>query len=263
MRPVRRVIDRKINFKIHYIAGLTPITEFHAGDVFIVGYPRSGHTWFQNLIAAVIYGVDPEYARDTLVQELVPDVHYKQFYKRYSSPMFFKSHFLPRPDYRQVIYLLRDGRDAMVSYFHFLSTTKGREINFMKMVRDGNDLFPCKWNEHVKMWSSNPYNARIMTIKYEDLIENIEQEMHRFCAFIGIERSDPFLKNLTKKATFETMRRNEVIFGWDKLGSIEWPKDKPLIRRGQTGSYKDEMPPDVLDVFMRESYETLVKCGYC
>src|SRR5687768_13824154 len=100
---------------------LTPIKETKAEDVFIVGYPKSGNTWLQNLAGAVVYGVLPEFAPPALMHlELVPDVHQKQFYKRYSTPMFFKSHHLPRPEYRKVVYVLRDGRDVMVSYFQFL-----------------------------------------------------------------------------------------------------------------------------------------------
>src|SRR5437016_2347879 len=95
--------------RIRALTGLIPIREFSEDDVFIVGYGKSGNTWFQNLASAVTYGVDPRYAPDTLIQELVPDVDYKHFYKRFKTPMFFKSHHLPNHDYKHVVYLLRDG----------------------------------------------------------------------------------------------------------------------------------------------------------
>src|SRR5437762_10919798 len=101
--------------------GLKPIEEAAPTDIFVVGFPRSGHTWFQNLIAGVVFGVDPEFAHDSLIQDLVPDVHYKHVFKRHGPTAYFKSHALPMKEYRRVVYLLRDGRDAMVSYWHFLS----------------------------------------------------------------------------------------------------------------------------------------------
>src|SRR5215208_2620625 len=99
--------------------GLVPITQVSATDIFIVGYPKSGNTWFQNLVCSVNFGVHPEFTPNTLIQDLVPDVHAKPYYKRYEGPTFFKTHHLPREEYRRGIYLLRDGRDVMVSYFSF------------------------------------------------------------------------------------------------------------------------------------------------
>src|SRR5436305_13144121 len=106
--------------------GLQPISETAASDIFVCSYPRSGNTWFQNRLAGVVHGVDPEFAHDSITQDLVPDVHYKRFYKRYGDVAYFKSHALPQKDYRRVVYLLRDGRDAMVSYYHFLKVLRGK-----------------------------------------------------------------------------------------------------------------------------------------
>jgi hypothetical protein len=102
-------------------ANLRLITDSDADDIFVAGYPRSGNTWMQYLLAGVIFGTDSRLTPDSLIQDLVPDVHYKRFYRRYRTPTFFKTHDLPQPRYRKVIYLVRDGRDAMVSYFHYLN----------------------------------------------------------------------------------------------------------------------------------------------
>jgi hypothetical protein len=55
------------------------------------------------------------------------------------------------------------------------------------------------------------------------------------------------------------MRRKELQSGWD---NPVWPADRAFIRRGIAGSYKDEMPPDVLAEFMQRAGPTLSKCGY-
>ncbi len=259
IRRMKRLIAEKVDQCIRSEIGLAQMGEFHSDDIFVVGYPKSGNTWFQNLVSGVIYGADPEYAPDTLVQELVPDVHYKRYYKRFRTPMFFKSHHLPSPEYKHVIYLLRDGRDVMVSYFHHLTVLKGEKIDFLKLVQDGDGLFPCKWHEHVEAWLSNPYNARMIIIKYEDLKKNPIVELQRFCAFVGKERDNPFLELTAKKASFEKMRQKEVSDGWD---NPKWPKDNFFIRRGQVGSYRDEMPLDVLEAFNHDADDTLHKCGY-
>ena len=109
-RPVKKLLERELDKRIRSTLRLVPIGEFAEEDVFIVGYPKSGNTWFQHLAVGVLYGIDPRYAPDALVQELHPDVHYKSFYKRFRTPMTFMSHHLPRPDHRRVVYLVRDNK---------------------------------------------------------------------------------------------------------------------------------------------------------
>jgi hypothetical protein len=69
--------------------GFAPITQVLAEDVVIVSYPRSGNTWFQNLVAGVVYGVDPRFGPSVLAHDLVPDPGFGTNYRRYATPMFF------------------------------------------------------------------------------------------------------------------------------------------------------------------------------
>jgi hypothetical protein len=237
--------------------GLLPIKQSQPADVFVCGFPRSGHTWFQSLLAGAVFGVDPGFAHDSIIQDLVPDVHYKRFYKRYGTTAYFKSHDLPDNRYRRVVYLLRDGRDAMVSYRHFLSALQG-QVDFSKLVR-GIGVSPCQWHEHVEAWQANPHGAEMITIKYEDLHAAPLAELRRFCTFARIEREDGHLERVIARSAFAVARKKEQEQGWDNLA---WPRDRAFIRRGQVGSYRDEMPADVLAAFMERAGPTLAKCGY-
>ncbi|MGI8965867.1 MAG: sulfotransferase domain-containing protein [Limisphaerales bacterium] len=240
---------------------LVSITSFRAQDVFMVAYPKSGNTWLQNLTAGVIYGVIPESAPPLLAHhDLIPDVHFKHFYKRYSDPMFFKSHHLPKPEYRRVIYLLRDGRDVMVSYFHYLLAL-GKEVDFLQLVQTGDGLFPSKWHEHVEAWLANPFNASMMIIKYEDLQKNAVRELQRICFFLGVHRRKSFLKDMARSASFHKLREKEATVGMG-TSNPNWRPDKFFFRRGKVGSFKDEMPETVLTAFLQEAESTLKKTGY-
>ena len=253
-RWLAKRVEERMRAQLH----LTPTTEFANQDVFIVGYPKSGHTWFQNLVAGIVYGVDPAIAPDTLIQELVPDLQQKNYYKRFQTPMFFKSHYLPRPEYRRVVYLLRDGRDVMVSFLHHNRALYQNDLDLMQMITQAKYL-PGKWHEHVERWMANPYAAEMLIIRYETLIENPLAELTRFCAWINVKRSDAELQNVIQKCSFANQQQKEKTSGWDNR---EWPKDKLFIRRGQIGSYKDEMPPDVLQEFWQDAQKTLARFGY-
>ena len=240
--------------------GFTPINEFGPEDIFIVGWPKSGNTWFQNLVAGVVYGADPKMSPPKLVHDLVPDVHYHKFYRRYSTPMFFKSHFLPRPDYRRVVYLLRDGRDALVSYRHYLEATQKRKIDFFELTAV-KLMFPCPWHEHVEAWRRNPYAAQLIVIKYEDLLRRPVEQLERFCRFSNLPREREYLAAMADAAQFRNLRAKEGEAGFGRP-DLELAAGSYFFRRGVAGSHKDEMPPDVLAAFLKDAGETLRRHGY-
>lgn len=254
------LLEKELDARIPSLTELTPITEFSKDDVFIVGYPKSGNTWFQNIITDIVYGVNAAQAPDSLVQDLVPDIHYKRYYKRYRTPMFFKSHHLPRAEYKRVVYLLRDGRDVMVSQFHHINALRDRNIDFLKLVQnDDNILFPCKWHEHVEAWLSNPYNAEMIVVRYEELCEKPVEQLQNLCQFIRVEVDEFSLEKTVQQTSFDKMRHKEAQWGWN---NPIWPKNKFFVRRGKIGSYEDEMPPEVLDSFLKDADKTLRYLGY-
>ena len=105
----------------------------------MVGYPKSGNTWMQNLLAGIMYGIDGRYSPDKLVQELIPDLDYKVIYKRISDKMLFKTHDLPKSTYNNIIYLVRDPRDVMASYYAMVSG-QGVDTTASKMIINEDQL---------------------------------------------------------------------------------------------------------------------------
>jgi hypothetical protein len=248
--------------------GFRAITDVAENDVFVVGYPKSGNTWVQSLLAAAVYGVDLDVCPDSLVQDLVPDVHFKKFYKRYSSPVFFKSHALPTPAYRRVVYLVRDGRDTMVSYWHHLQAVQDKPLDFLHLVETGDGLLRvqggnarigCKWHEHVQQWLGNPFRAELIIVRYEDLQKDAVKELQRICDFAELHRDPAGLATACAKASFAAMQTRERRFGWD---NAQWPKDKRFVRRGAVGSHADEMPVEVQRAFLAQAGATLRRLGY-
>jgi Sulfotransferase domain len=202
-------------------------------------------------------GLDARMTPDSLVQSLIPDVHETRFYRRFGTPTFFKTHHLPRPEYRRVIYLVRDGRDAMVSYFHFLAAF-GELQDPLRLVTTGEGLFPCRWHEHAEGWLANPHGAEMMTVRYEALKEDTVNQLQRICDFAGLQRERSLLDRVSQNSTFEAMREREQKLGWEG----PWPRDKAFVRRGIVGSFRDEMTENVLQAFMESSGPALKRLGY-
>lgn len=247
--------------RIKSVQDLQDINDVHQDDVFIVGYPKSGNTWMQSMIAALNYGIDSHFLPDSLAQDLVPDVHYKKFYRRYGNISFFKSHSLPNKDYRKVIYLVRDGRDAMISYYHFKNRFEDG-VSLKDMIEFDKGLFPCSWRTHVKKWRENPYGADILYVKYEDLLSDTRKEIDRILDFIGLDREEEFIDRVIEGNSFANMKIKAKKF--KGLGQKNWVGDKGVnfFRSGEKGGYKKEFPQDLLLMFNEKSKEELTYFNY-
>lgn len=268
MRTVSRIVRRVYQairpqllgieaFVVSPITREVPIARRDPRDVYLVSYAKSGNTWLRNLVMGVMYGVDLEYASPRLLEDLVPDLHSKRYYARYVTPMFFKWHLLPQPEQRRVVYLLRDGRDVMVSFYHYATAIyRGPHMGFLQMVQQ----IGSTWPEHVAAWEANPYGAEILWIRYEDLLRDPVAEMRRLCEFVGVQRDDERLARACEQASFAKMRQKEIEYGWQ--ADLGPHVGEYFVRRGIAGSHKDEMPPDVLAAFLEHAGPTLRRLGY-
>lgn len=260
--PNNVYVKEDLDTKVRALTHLLPNHQLDPNDVFIVGYMKSGTTWFRNLAASVVYGLDSPHIPYSVVWELIPNHGpTKPYYKRYHNPMYFKVHDFPRPQYRRVVFLVRDGRDVVVSLGHHLRNVYQQEVDMMKLAKGRNPRFSARyeWYKHAAAWLNNPYHADMITIKFEDLKKAPLPELRRFCQFAGIERDDAALERAIKFASFENMRDREDRLGMDYR---TWPKDKHFVRQGKVGSHKEELPPEVLEFFVSKAGEVLRKLGY-
>jgi hypothetical protein len=240
------------------LSTLIPIAIFSVDDIFITGFPKSGNTWCQNLLAGILHNLDLENVPDSVIQKLVPAVGYKPTYQRFIERMVFKTHETTRPDYRHVVLLIRDARDVMVSYLHHDAAHLGIPSEAIDFV-DHVERYAPAWRNHVEGWLNNPYNAHLITVRYEDLANDCVGQLSRLCSFMGIERDRQLLESVAQKASFAEMRRRELRFGSD---NPRWPREHRFCRRGIVGSYRDEMPDEALRICLDITSTTLLRCGY-
>lgn len=234
------------------------ITRSEPQDIFIVGYPKSGNTWLQHQLASLIFQIKADGLSDRLVQELVPKIGYKKFYKRFLDWTCFATHTLPNPRFRKVIYLVRDGRDVMVSYFH-MNRNLDLDVSLEEMVLEGKGLFMGRWQEHIEKWLDNPYDAQILFVKYEDMLQQPVKELERMCDFLALERTQKELVSVARGTSFKRMSKKEDQQGWDNK---EWKTDRKFIRKGQAGNYLEEMPKKLQDAFEEDAKQALLHFNY-
>ncbi|MHA6279845.1 sulfotransferase domain-containing protein [Salinimicrobium sp. CAU 1759] len=236
-----------------------PINQTRAQDVFIAGFPKSGNTWVQNLVSGLLFGIDTMYLPDSLTQELVPDVHYKKVYKRFLDFTCFKTHHLPDEKYRRVIYLTRDPRDVMVSYFFFKKNFFA-EVPFEDMIKPERS-FLIQWKKHTQEWMKNPYDAEILHIKFEDLVKNTNYELKRMGDFLRINRPEEMLARVVAGNNFQIMQQKENNWGFDNQVDKRNRKGQ-FFRKGEVGSYKYELTAEQISMIEKAVSDELKKLDY-
>lgn len=249
-------VDKMLEQEFFY-----PINYTLQGDIFIAGYPRSGNTWTQSLISGLLFGIETQFLSDKLAQEIVPDVHARKYYKRFGKINFFKTHDLPQKFHRKVIYIVRDGRDAMTSYY-FFNKNLGNDFTLDEMVREGVGIVPSKWYYHAMKWIENPHDAEIIYIRYEDLILNPEKELKRICDFAQLDRSLEIIRRTIDGNKFELMKIKSQQYGG--VGHKDWlgEKGEKFFRKGKIGDYKNHFTNQLIEFFNNEAKKELTHFNY-
>ncbi|MES1021661.1 sulfotransferase domain-containing protein [Gloeocapsa sp. BRSZ] len=158
-------------------------------ETYLISFPRSGNTWLRRLITALIHQKRGGWR---LTESTIPDIHkYKAERKRKPiiRPLIVKSHtpFVDIP--AKVLYIVRDGRDALLSYYLQLSESKIKlDIPPCEIYFD-QSIWPCQWHVHVAGWlnglvTRSPESYKI--IYYEDLKKSTAEQLFSIAEFIGL-----------------------------------------------------------------------------
>lgn len=258
--------DNKVRLEVNRILkrhDYLSIIDTKEQDVFIAGFPKSGNTWMQNLVTGILLDSTSFRITPKMVSEIVPDVHAKKYYKRLRSAMVFKTHDMPNERMKRVIHLVRDGRDAMLSY-HKMEVNRDQNYKFSleDMIKEGKGVYPAKWNAHTRAWLNNPYNAELITITYEDLLNEPSSAMVKIAKFLNIEMSENRLIDIYEANHISILRKKVVEYGWDYDYVYKHKTSESFFRKGTSGSYESEMDTDLTNFFVNESKAELKHFGY-
>ncbi|KTF89674.1 hypothetical protein cypCar_00007226 [Cyprinus carpio] len=143
----------------------------------------------------------------------------------------------------KVIYVARNPKDVLVSYYHFhkyanmLETPKDFDTFFEKFM-EGNVFGNC-WFEHVKSWFSHKDEMNFLYITYEDMIKDLRSVVERITSFLARNLTSQQLNDVIEHSTFKNMKNNPqanyqqipVILLNHQLGSF--------LRKGTVGDWKN------------------------
>ena len=211
--------------------------------VWISSFPRSGNS-FMRLTLRSVYGVDSASSYggtlDRQLGSLLPAARSEIGHE------FCKTHELELArDPSPAIYVIRDGRDAYVSYAHFARESQpdayaGQDAAEVMSSLVASEQHFGGWSGHVTEWMAR--DAPTAVVRFEELLTDASAAAARACRSLGIALPEPI----------------GAMPALDDLRSV----DSVSFRRGVNGSWRDEMPADVEQRFWDRHGSTMERLGY-
>ena len=219
--------------------------------IWLASFPRSGNTFFRNVLFEV-YGIESSTYHKDPKRSLDPDFDTYPVIKTHLLP-----HQLPQFSDRKIVYLIRDGRDAVVSLARHRSDIvepgSDFENNLLECILAKNGSHFGGWSENVSQWSAK---ADII-IRFEDLIKDPIKEVEKLR---GLLRLPP--PNKAKLPSFQDLKFGSPKYGGNSQNLDDKDIAKKNFRKGKIGSYVNEMPVSIHELFLHQHGQTLKEFGY-
>jgi hypothetical protein len=241
-----------IKFVLKYLLG-TDIADrnvaVYPDDIFIVSYPRSGNTWTRFLIANLVF--PSESVTFTNIERLIPDTSSQsnRALKRTPRPRIIKSHTYFDPRYPRVLYIVRDPRDLVLSYYNF--QRKYRQIaddyplaNYIDDFVNGRLISADwgSWGENVASWVYARQNkSGFLLVRYEDMQRDTEKELQRISTFLGLEPTPERLQQAIEASSPERMRELERTQSDQWVATKKHRKDIPFVGGATSGRWQSDL----------------------
>lgn len=244
-------------------------------DVFLVGHPKSGNTWIAYMLAVLISKDKDHRVTMANVGNFIPVVHGRDShiaaYAHLPNPRIFRNEYTVHSNlYPKTIYLVRDPRAALLSYYHmyrtiFIDTPVTLEAFIDEYLANGyvKTFEPLvRWDRQVHDWTERAkYDERILILKYEDMVTDRRTTFEKVAQFCRINYSEEDLAVAVARGSFEAMRRDEEEHGAESYPGASG-KGGRFIRRGKTDGWKDELNQSLTQKIEKEFSSVMKTMGY-
>jgi hypothetical protein len=239
---------------------------FHGQSVFICSYPKSGTTWTQNIVYQLlsdgnrnfdhISSFSPFYEHMNTWNITDRKLHakYDENFNQLGYRIFnthLRSDMLPLGDeHSKFIYVIRDGRDVVTSFYHHLSNQANDGGDFRGTFREflvewcAGTLPYGRWVDHIMDWYRFPSSdscgdrkSSILFLRYEDMKSDFPATLVKIANHLGMENFDvnsSFAQNILEFCSFESMKTNKAQF---QPVSVEWKEGYDFMRKGKVGDW--------------------------
>ena len=247
--------------------------------MFVVGYPKSGNTWLCYLLAYCLnsefddFDVPGVYPLDLQLRKKVKGGLLHQSYSKELGKVL-KTHGgaenIPTNN-RPIVYLLRDGRDVIVSYYHYEYGYKRQlplwdkrlalrtRVHLLRWKITSSFFKPSfsmyvrrrsiEWARHVRGWKARGWDSMIC---YEDLRTDTPSAIEKLILSFGI------------KVPLQIIDEAVELFSFNKLSgrAKEEERRTSFYRKGKIGDWKNFFGIAEQKIFLEQAHDVMDEFGY-
>ncbi|MDC0835076.1 sulfotransferase domain-containing protein [Geitlerinema sp. CS-897] len=229
-------------------------------DVILLSYPRSGNSWTRHLIADMMlqhHGVSTSTLHENEFERWVPSI-YKNNLRVTRDPKnclpyrVVKSHEWKDADNRKTIYIFRKAYDVLSSQYYFLRNHP-QMSNVEKVSGFSVDEFCLqnlpRWIDHVRraIGVCDRQPRSIAWVCYEELNRNATSILSRIAVFLDLNLDRINFQKAADNQSFENRKR--------LLKQRDLKQLRYNLRRGKTGSSRQDLSPESVDRINRQTQE--------
>ena len=229
--------------------------------VFVVGYLKSGSTWAAQLVAHVLELPFPRFSLLPIGCPAVVHGH-ERVWKRYP----------------KCVYVMRDGRDVMVSQYFFMSKSIPDGDN-PRMTARQHRMFPslvnkvnvhdnltafvnrmmrkpesarANWGEHLRSYYASD-NPNVVLLRYEDLMQDGPNTLGRVMSELTGEEADA-----------DRVRESLDRFSFERQAGRRRGDERRsnFLRKGLVGDWTNHFTRSAAEAFDRSCGDMLIRAGY-
>jgi aryl sulfotransferase len=168
-----------------------------------------------------------------------------------------------------VVYVIRNPLDLAASCAHHWGTPLSAAVEMMC-----GDAAPSgqprggltgqlrqrfgSWTEHVRSWVDDS-GAPLHVLRYEDLSADPRGSFGGVVKFCGLDYDEDRVAKAVAFSSFAELRRQEAAAGFRERSAAS---GGPFFRRGQSGSWRDELPPHLAERLASAHRPTMDRFGY-
>lgn len=247
-------------------------------DVFIVGYPKSGTTWMQNIVYNIYNdGVPTRHLEDFLLRSPFLESLGGESAAKMPRPGAIKTHLLcymhAFSKQAKYIHIVRNPYDCCVSFYHHTKSIpayrfeNGSFDEFFEMFLSGKCDFG-DYFDHLVSWWERRNDDNVLLVTYENLKGDTRSWILKIAEFLGdaycdkLRRRPDILEAIVSATSVEGMKKfNSLFKKWSQCviklagpkaysmescvaDDLKKPMTGDFIRKGVVGDWRNHFTED-------------------
>ncbi|KAM7516673.1 hypothetical protein LguiA_006256 [Lonicera macranthoides] len=261
-------------FRLPYLQGIRQmLNEFKPlpTDVILISFPKTGTTWLKSILYAVMNRSSKQTLTSAHPHELIPTLEVQSYGKNPTHSIdkintgnarIFSTHVpyeiladILNSSECKVVYVTRNPKDALVSLWHFVKSSKTFEKDPWQ-IGVAVDKFCAgvvpygPFHEHVLGYKrqSDERPKKVFFVTYEELKKDTGSGVKRLGEFLGcpFDEEGEEVEEIVKLCSIETLKKHEVNKSDELPSWFELPYHS-FFREGGVGDHKNHMSPEMIE----------------